>query len=236
MNSIPVGVAQHVRVRQRWCDTGAEAVSGGEPSAGLLHARERGLGLRERTRANVDARGLARDRDLLTGRRITPLTRLRRRLDTHRQLHHTTDPDLLRIPKLLEHDLLKRLEHPLGLSATDISAVSDGTGELCLGQRQRNLPCQKMQTNEPIQSVTADIPTIRPPSHNGRPRYNLERAQSSPITLMVPEFVAAFGSEQKQDPSELEQARVLRVRASGTLRRCPSLNKIAPRGCFETRF
>jgi hypothetical protein len=30
------------------------------------------------------------------------------------------------VPKLLEHDLLERLEHPLGLRAADSSAVSDG--------------------------------------------------------------------------------------------------------------
>ena len=62
-----------------------------------------------------------------------------------------------------------------------------------------------MQTNnEPIEPGAADIRAMRPPSPNARSGYNPDGAQSSPITLMVPGFFAAFGSEQKQDPSELE--------------------------------
>jgi hypothetical protein len=45
---------------------------------------------------------------------------------------------LLRVPELLENDLLEHAEHSLRLGAADFGAVSDGARELCLGQRQRN--------------------------------------------------------------------------------------------------
>ena len=40
--------------------------SGGESSARLLHRWQRGLGLGERSRAKIDARGLGSDHDLLS--------------------------------------------------------------------------------------------------------------------------------------------------------------------------
>ncbi|MDQ6779405.1 MAG: (2Fe-2S)-binding protein [Actinomycetota bacterium] len=55
--------------------------SGGEAPAGLLDRRQRSLGLGERARAQVDARGLGGDGDLVAGGRVSPLACLLRGLD-----------------------------------------------------------------------------------------------------------------------------------------------------------
>src|SRR5450755_2627130 len=93
----------------------AEQVSGGESSARFLHRWQRGLGLRERSRANVNARGLGGDRDLLAGSRVSARAFLLRRLDPDGQLDKTADADLLRVAELLKEDLLERSEDSLGL-------------------------------------------------------------------------------------------------------------------------
>ena len=46
-------------------------VSGGESATGLLHRGQRGLGLCQRSCAQIDARGLGGDRDRLAGRRVS---------------------------------------------------------------------------------------------------------------------------------------------------------------------
>src|SRR5450631_1342565 len=97
--------------------------SGGESSARLLHRWQRGLGLGERSRANVDARGLGGDRDLLPGSRVSAQAFLLRRLDPDRQLHKTANADLLRVAELLEDDLLSAPRTRLA-SAPVISARS----------------------------------------------------------------------------------------------------------------
>src|SRR5450631_1863676 len=68
--------------------------SGGESSARLLHRWQRGLGLGERSRANVDARGLGGDCDLLPGSRVSAVAFLLRRLDPDGQLYKTAETDL----------------------------------------------------------------------------------------------------------------------------------------------
>src|SRR5450755_1613994 len=75
--------------------------SGGESSARLLHRWQPGLGLGERPRANVDARGLGSDRDLLPGSRVAARAFLQRRLDPDGQLDKTANADLLRVAELL---------------------------------------------------------------------------------------------------------------------------------------
>ena len=47
--------------------------SDGESAASFLHRRQRGLRFRERTRAEIDARGLGRDRDLFAVAGLRPL-------------------------------------------------------------------------------------------------------------------------------------------------------------------
>jgi hypothetical protein len=107
--------------------------SGGESSARLLHRWQRGLGLGERSRAKVDARGLGGDRDLLAGSRVSALAFLLRRLDPDGQLDKTDHTDLLRVAQLFEHDLLQRPEDSFGLGPRNLGAISDGDRELCLG-------------------------------------------------------------------------------------------------------
>src|SRR3954447_12996173 len=86
---------------------GARRLLRGEAAAGLLHGRQRLLDLRQRPGADVDARGLGRDRDLLAGRRVAARARLGRRLDAYVELHQGADADLLRVPDLLEDDLFE---------------------------------------------------------------------------------------------------------------------------------
>jgi hypothetical protein len=63
--------------------------SGGESSARLLHRWQPGLGLGQRPRANVDARGLGGNCDLLPGSRVSAGAFLLRRLDPDGQLDKT---------------------------------------------------------------------------------------------------------------------------------------------------
>jgi hypothetical protein len=107
--------------------------SGGESSARLLHRWQRGLGLGERSRADVDARGLGGDRDLLPGGRVSARAFLLRWLDPDGQLDKTANADLLRVTELLENNLLQRPKDPLGLDPGDLGAVSDSACKLCLG-------------------------------------------------------------------------------------------------------
>src|SRR5450755_2658696 len=113
--------------------------SGSESSARLLHRWQPGLGLGERSRANVDARGLGGDRDLLPGSRVASRALLLRRLDPDGQLDKTANANLLRVAELLQHDLLQRPEDPLSVGPGDLGAVSDSARELCLSQRQQKL-------------------------------------------------------------------------------------------------
>src|SRR5664279_3621271 len=113
--------------------------SGGEPTARLLHRWQPGLGLGERSRANVDARGLGSDRDLLPGSRVSARAFLLRRLDPDGQLDKTANADLLGVAELLQDDLLQRPEDPLGLRPGDLGAVSDSARELRLSERQQKL-------------------------------------------------------------------------------------------------
>jgi hypothetical protein len=76
--------------------------------------------------------------DLLARRGVPALPRLLRRLHANGQLHQAADPHLLRIPELLEHELLEHAEHPLSVCTADLGAVSYGARELCLGQRHGN--------------------------------------------------------------------------------------------------
>jgi hypothetical protein len=112
---------------------GSAEVSGGESSARFLHRRERGLGLGERSRANVDARGLGGDRDLLAGSGVSANAFLLCRLDPDGQLHETADTNLLRVAELFEQDLLQHPKDSLGLGPGDLGTVSDSGHELCLG-------------------------------------------------------------------------------------------------------
>src|SRR5664279_2287624 len=113
--------------------------SGGEPTARLLHRWQPGLGLGERSRANVDARRLGSDRDLLPGSRVSSRALLLRRLDPDGQLDKTANTDLLRVTELLQDDLLQRPKDSLGLGPGDLGAVSNSARELCLDQRQQKL-------------------------------------------------------------------------------------------------
>jgi hypothetical protein len=126
------------RGRHRWNSPSVQRSSGCEAPTRFLHRRQRGFGLRERTRAKVNCGRLLGDRDLLAGCGVATLARLLSRLDTHGQLHKTAEPDLLGVAQLLEHNLLERRENALGLGAGDVGAVGDRVGELYLSQRQRN--------------------------------------------------------------------------------------------------
>src|SRR5450755_73133 len=133
--------------------TALRAASGlrrSQSPAGFLHTRQRRLRLGQRTRTKIDARRLGRDRDLLTGRRIATLALLLRGLHANGELYQAGDPHLLRIPELLQHDLLDHAEHPLGLSAADLGAVSDGARELCLGQSQCKLLTPTIRTDKRV--------------------------------------------------------------------------------------
>src|SRR5450755_3804178 len=113
-------------------------MSGGESSARFLHRWQRDLGLGERSRANVDARGLGGALAGLAAIVISspvagfrPLRFICAGLT--RTVSCTRPPTrLLRVAELLEHDLLQRPEDSLGLGPRNLGAVSDGTRELCL--------------------------------------------------------------------------------------------------------
>ena len=106
-----------------------------EPPPCLLHGRKRGLGLRQRARPNIDARGLRGDRDLLATRGVASRPLLRGRLDSDRQLHEPADTNLLGIPKLLENDLIEGVQCSLRIRLADLGAVRDRRDHLGLGQR-----------------------------------------------------------------------------------------------------
>ena len=93
---------------------------------------------RERPGAQVNARRLGGDRDLLAGRGVAALALLLRRLDADGQLHHPPDPYLLGVAELFEHDLLERGERSLRVGLAQLRAVRDSARELGLGQRHRD--------------------------------------------------------------------------------------------------
>jgi len=101
--------------------------SGGEPSARFLHRRERGLGLRERSRATVDARGLGGDRDLLAGSRVSADAFLLCRLDPDGQLHDTPTRTFCALlscsSKISSSTTRTRLASALGICVGSSSAV-----------------------------------------------------------------------------------------------------------------
>ena len=63
-----------------------------------------------------------------------PLRSLRRRLDSHRQLHQAANPYLLSVPDLFEDDLLERGDRAPGVCFAQICPLGDGACELLLGQ------------------------------------------------------------------------------------------------------
>lgn len=88
--------------------------SSGQPTTCLLHRWQRRLRPRQRPRTDVNRRRLSRDRDVLSRRRVTTLVRLLSGPDAHRQLHQPqlANPNLLRVPELIEHDVIQRRGAP----------------------------------------------------------------------------------------------------------------------------
>src|SRR5450755_2514153 len=106
--------------------------SGGQATSGLLHRGQRHLCVRQRPSPHVNARRLSSDLDLLTGCRVATLTLLLSRLHTDRQLNEPADPNLLRVPKLLEHDLIQRGESPLRVASAHVRTLGDCGDQLRL--------------------------------------------------------------------------------------------------------
>ena len=86
------------------------------------------------------ASGLARrstlagvgDVDLLTRRRVATPPLVRRGLHPNGELNQRTDADLLGGSQLLEHELVKGGERPLGGGLAEIGAICDGGDHLRL--------------------------------------------------------------------------------------------------------
>src|ERR1700749_2401368 len=74
-----------------------------QAATSLLDRRQGLLGLGERPGAEVDARRLGRDRDLLAGGGVAPLALLRGRLHPRGELNQSADPDLLGVAEFLEN-------------------------------------------------------------------------------------------------------------------------------------
>jgi hypothetical protein len=53
-------------------------------------------------------------------------------LTRDRELNQPSDPDLLGVAQLLKHDLVKRRQRTLGVSLSQLSAISDGSDHLRL--------------------------------------------------------------------------------------------------------
>ena len=123
-------------------------------------------------RAQVNACWFRGDRDLLTGRGVAPVTRLRGGLHAHRQ---RTSPPILTFSALAissSTHVLEGIEHALGLGPGDLGAIGDSTGELRLSQRHGNLLLVGSRAAESSQS------TRRDPVVPGRGRFFPHNARS----------------------------------------------------------
>lgn len=84
------------------------------------------------------------------------LSLLLSRLHADGQLHQTTNPHLLRMTELLEHDVIKRPQGALGVGLAEVSPLGYCGHQLCLRQRHNVLQVRKLSNELGIEPPRGD--------------------------------------------------------------------------------